>query len=85
MGSEVYPDVGVTNVIVAIVVPLLPFVNSLNAAQADECVLGDAQQRKQKGPTGCATSFHSHMLALSMGRWLEASLVQGQDSLPLSL
>lgn len=43
MGSEVYPDVGVTNVMVAIVVPLLPFVNSLNAAQAGECVLGDAQ------------------------------------------
>ena len=32
MGSEVYPVVDVTNVMVAILVPLLPFVNSLNAA-----------------------------------------------------
>ena len=32
MGSEVYPDVDVTNVMVVILVPLLPFVNGLNAA-----------------------------------------------------
>jgi hypothetical protein len=30
MGSEVYPDVDVTNVMVVILVPLLPFVNSPN-------------------------------------------------------